>query len=166
MPYHLCDIAINGTSCWTALLLWLQVVWKGKKRMHCINILIMKISILVIYKKNQNINQSVHNCSEKISIFYWFVKRGYTHYKWLNWCSCSNIAMEKVILIVLHQKWLGLAVMGKYYSKLLMLFNLAFLIKCKYMEFKNPSLKYVGCYQPGQFTFCLNYRHIDIKRKV
>ena len=33
---------------------------------------------------------------------------------------------------ILHQKWLGLAVMGKYHSELLMLFNLAFLMKCKY----------------------------------
>ena len=24
-------VAINGTACWTALLLWLQVVWKEKK---------------------------------------------------------------------------------------------------------------------------------------
>ena len=40
--------------------------------------------------------------------------------------------MEKVVLKSLHQKWLGLAVMGKYHSILLMLFNLAFLMKCKY----------------------------------
>ena len=40
--------------------------------------------------------------------------------------------MEKVVLISLHQKWIGLAVMGKYHSIPLMLFNLAFLMKCKY----------------------------------
>ena len=42
------------------------------------------------------------------------------------------IALEKVVLISLHQKWLGIAVMGKYHSILLMLFNLAFLMRCKY----------------------------------
>ena len=40
---------------------------------------------------------------------------------------------KKVVLIFLHQKWLSFAVMGKHHSKLLMLFNLAFLIKCKYL---------------------------------
>ena len=46
----------------------------------------------------------------------------------MNWYS-----MEKIVLIFLHQRWLGLAVMGKYHSELLMLFNLAFLMKCKYL---------------------------------
>ena len=32
-----------------------------------------------------------------------------------------------------HQKWLGLAVMGKYHTILLMLFNLEFQMKCKYI---------------------------------
>ena len=41
-----------------------------------------------------------------------------------NWCSCAMLPWKKVVL--------GLAVMGKYHSKLLMLFNLAFLMKCKY----------------------------------
>ena len=35
---------------------------------------------------------------------------------------------------ILHQKWLGLAVMGKYHSIPLMLFNLAFLMKCNYKK--------------------------------
>ena len=47
--------------------------------------------------------------------------------------------MEKVVLKSLHQKWLGLAVMGKYHSILLMLFNLAFLMKCKYKSLLTES---------------------------
>ena len=39
---------------------------------------------------------------------------------------------KKVVLIFLRQKWLGLSVMGKYHLELLMLFNLAFLMKYKY----------------------------------
>ena len=59
-----------------------------------------------------------------------FSTRMYTHYKGVNWCSCAMLPWEKVVSIFLHQKWLGLAVMGKYHSELLMLFNLAFLMKC------------------------------------
>ena len=117
-------VAINGT----ALLVWLQVVctWKDKKRMRCINILIMKMyhinfSNISNISKHQNADQSVHNCPEKISYLFKFIQfstRRYTHYKWVNWYST-----EKIVLIFLHQRWLGLAVMGKYHSELLMLFR-------------------------------------------
>ena len=63
--------------------------------------------------------------------FIWFSTHRYTHYKWVNWCSCAMLLWKKVVIIFLHQKWLGLAFMDKYHSKLLMLFNLAFLMKCK-----------------------------------
>ena len=43
---------------------------------------------------------------------------------------------KKEVLIFLRQKWLGLAVMGKYHSELLMLFDLTFLMKCKYEVLK------------------------------
>ena len=46
---------------------------------------------------------------------------------------------EKVVLIFLHEKLIGLAFMGKYYSIFLMLFNLAFLMKCKYYIIKSDS---------------------------
>ena len=57
-----------------------------KERTRCINILIMKIykSILVKYQKHQNVIQSVHYCSEKISYLFNFIRfstRRYTHYK-------------------------------------------------------------------------------------
>ena len=52
--------------------------------------------------------------------------------------------MEKVVLISLHQKRLGLAVMGKYHSILLMLFNLAFLMKCKYDLLKTFLICMIG----------------------
>ena len=39
---------------------------------------------------------------------------------------------KKVVLIFLHLKWIGLAVIGKNHSKRLLLFNVAFLMKCKY----------------------------------
>ena len=56
----------------------------------------------------------------------------------MNWCSCAMLTWKKVVPIFLHQKWIGLAVMGKYHSELLMLFNLAFLMKCKYILFNVP----------------------------
>ena len=92
----------------------------------------------MIYQKHPNVDQSVHNCSEKISYLFNFIRFStcrYTYYKWVNWCSCAMLPW-KVVLISLHQKWLGLAVMGKYHSILLMLFNLAFLMKCKYFVLK------------------------------
>ena len=101
------------------------------------------ISILVIYKKFLNVDQSVHNCSEKISYLFKFIQfstRRYAHYKWVNWYSCAMLPWKKVVLIFVHQKWLGLADMGNYHSELLMLFNLAFLMKCKYSDYE----KYVG----------------------
>ena len=62
-------IAINGTACWTALLLSLQVVWREKKERVVYLFYCWKytIYILVIYQKYQNVDESVHNCSEKIS---------------------------------------------------------------------------------------------------
>ena len=80
--------------------------------------------------EHQNTDQSVNNCPEKSSYLFKFIQfstRRYTHYKWVNWYSTG-----KIVLIFLHQRWLGLAVMGNYHSELLMLSNLAFLMKCKY----------------------------------
>ena len=56
----------------------------------------------------------------------------------MNWCSCAMLPWKKVVPIFLHQKWIGLAVIDKYHSELLMLFNLAFLMKCKYNLFNVP----------------------------
>ena len=65
----------------------------------------------------------------------------------MNWYSCAMLPWKKIVLIFLHQKWLGHAVMGKYHSELLMLFNLAFLMKCKYIDtfskYKLKSLKMI-----------------------
>ena len=36
-------VAIHGTACWTALLLWRQVVWR-EKRTHCVTIIIIKMA--------------------------------------------------------------------------------------------------------------------------
>ena len=128
---------------------------KRKERTCCINILIWKytILILVIYKKHLNVNQGVHNCSEKISYLFKFIqfsRRRYIHYKWVNWCNCAMLPWEKKVLIFLHQKLLGLAVMGKYHSKLPMLLNLAFLMKCKYIVlFKTPlCLHHINPWSP------------------
>ena len=44
----------------------------------------------------------------------------------MNWCRCAILPWKKVVLILLHQKKLCLAVMGKYHSKFFMLFNLDF----------------------------------------
>ena len=79
-------VAINGT----ALLLWLQVVLKEKRRNRCINILIMKIyHINLSYILKTSKCKSVQNCSENIWYlfkFIWFSTRRYTqwHYKWVN----------------------------------------------------------------------------------
>ena len=61
-----------------------------------------------------------------------FSTRRYNHYKWVNWYSGAKLPWKKVVIIFLQQKWLGLAVMGKYHSELLMLFKIAFLRKFKY----------------------------------
>ena len=55
--------------------------------------------------------------------------------------QCST---EKIVLIFLHQRWLGLAVMGKYHSELLMLLNLAFLMKCKYYTYIEYHISHIG----------------------
>ena len=93
---------------------------------------------------NITVTVCVYKLNNYIAFFYHYLKisnlfkfilfstRRYMHYKWVNWCSCTMLPWKKVVLIFLHQKWLGLAVMGKYHSKRLMLFNLAFLTKCKY----------------------------------
>ena len=115
-------------------LLRVQVVWKkNPERIRCINSTIwqISISILVMYQKHQ----SVHNYSENISYLFKFNRfsaRRYIHYKWVN-CSCAMLPWKKVVLVLLHQKWSILAVMGKYHSKLVMLFNPAFPIKCRYI---------------------------------
>ena len=85
------------------------------------------MSILVIYiKKTPKCYQNEQNCSEKISNHFKFTVLG----KLVLLCY---VVKKKRILISLHIRWLGLAVMGKYHSKLLMLFNVAFLMKCKHI---------------------------------
>ena len=111
-----------------------------KERTRCINILIMKRYHInfIINIKNIKMLISVHNCSEKISYLFQFIRFStlmYTHYVWVNWCSCAMMPWKKVVLIFLHQNWLGLAVMGKYHTELRMFLNLAFLMKCKYNFF-------------------------------
>ena len=56
--------------------------------------------------------------------------RRYTHYKLVNWYSCP-IWPWKQYFPCSYIKSDDLAVMGKYHSELLMLCNLAFLMKCK-----------------------------------
>ena len=48
-------VAINGITCWTALLLWLQVVWKEKNALYKYSYNEKKStkSILVMYKTHQ-----------------------------------------------------------------------------------------------------------------
>ena len=108
---------------------------------------ITRVSIIVIYQKHQNVNQSVNDCSEKISYLFKFIRfstRMYTHYKWGNWCSCAMSPWKKVVLKFLHQKWLDFAVMGN-------------LMKCKY--FSLTTTVYMGkgkansaCHNPGGST--------------
>ena len=74
-------------------------------------------------------------CHEKILYLFKFIRFSmsrYTHYKWVNWWSSAILPWKKYFL---YQRWLGLAVMGKYHSKLLMLFNPVFQMKCKYYNF-------------------------------
>ena len=62
----------------------------------------------------------------------------------MNWCdSAYYVAVEKVVLVFLYLKWLGLAVMVEYHSKLLMLSNLAFQMKFKYTSLLVNSLYYL-----------------------
>ena len=100
----------------------------------------------MIYQNHQNVNQNVHNCSEKIRIFFKLIRfstRRYIHYKWVKYCSCALLLWKKMVLTFLPQ-WFGLAAMGKNHSKIRMLFNLAFLMKCKYYIMKkilnNPQI--------------------------
>ena len=92
---------------------------------------------------------------KKISYFLKFIRfsmRRYTHYKCVNWCICAMLPWKKVVLLLLHQKWLGLAVKGKYHSKVLMLFNLAFLMKCKYRglySYRSIPAKSLRCISYG-----------------
>ena len=55
----------------------------------------------------------------------------------MNLFSCAMLHMGKSTSYILTSKVIRLAVMGKYHSKLLMLFNLSFLMKCKYNKFEH-----------------------------
>ena len=128
-----------SSNLWNSLLNSLVTVTSGcmerKERTRCINILTMKIYHINCSNNIKNIKMLIKayiTALKRFCIFSNLLIRRYTHYKWVNWCSCAMLPWKKVVLIFLHQKWLGLAVMGKYHSKHLMLLNLAFLMKCKY----------------------------------
>ena len=67
--------------------------------------------------------------------------------------------MKKVVLIFLHQKGLGLVVIGKYHPKLLMLFNLAFLMKCKYMSLIVFQIVMIDHHS---FMWCSNTKYYQV----
>ena len=46
--------AINRIACWTALLLWLQAVWKENKRTHCMNQFCMNLVFMLLFQFSCN----------------------------------------------------------------------------------------------------------------
>ena len=148
LHFNFLKIIINALS-----FMWVAIIGtccvERKERMSCISILIWKYTIctLIIYQKHRNVNQVYITALKRFRIFSNSLdseRVGTIHYRWVNWCSCAMSPWKNVVLIFLHQKWFGLAVMGKYHSKLLMMFNLAFWMKCRYIKIHYTVLVFIN----------------------
>ena len=83
--------------------------------------------MLVIYQKYRNAIQSVHNCSVKQKNRFSTRRLQMSELMWL-----CFVAMEKSSSYIPTSKLMR-SCSNEHISKLVMLFNLAFLMKCKYI---------------------------------